>query len=100
MGYEVRDNSGSLFKNERMVAENHANAQGKCMVGGEMYYISAWTKTDKNGNKWQSLSFKSFKDAGRAIDKAVKSPEKARLEEPKKNDDPGDFADFSDDIPF
>jgi len=58
MAYEIRDNSGSLFKNDKREADNHPNAQGKAMIGGVMYFVSAWTKRDKNGNPWQSLAFK------------------------------------------
>jgi len=58
MAYEIRDNSGSLFKNDKREADNHPNARGKAMIDGTMYYVDAWTKKDKNGNPWQSLSFK------------------------------------------
>ena len=61
--YEQRDNSGSLFKNERREKETHAHAQGKAMIDGKMYYVSAWTKDGTKG-KWQSLSFKPVEEAG------------------------------------
>lgn len=57
MAYEVRDLSGSLFKNDKRTSDNHPNAKGSAMVGGVEYWVSAWTKRDKNGNPWQSLSF-------------------------------------------
>lgn len=57
MAYEVRDLSGSLFKNDKRTSDNHPNARGSAMVGGVEYWVSAWTKRDKNGNPWQSLSF-------------------------------------------
>jgi hypothetical protein len=57
MAYEQRDNSGQLFRNDKREKETHANAKGKAMVGGVMYWVSAWTKKDKNGNPWQSLAF-------------------------------------------
>jgi hypothetical protein len=28
------------------------------MIDGVEYWVDAWTKTDKNGKPWQSLSFK------------------------------------------
>ena len=61
MAYEQRDNSGALFRNEQKEAENHPNATGKAMIGGVMYYISAWTKDGPKG-KFQSLSFKMVED--------------------------------------
>jgi hypothetical protein len=61
--YEQRDNSGSLFKNDKREKDTSPNAKGKAMIGGKMYYVSAWTNKDKNGNPWQSLSFKSADEA-------------------------------------
>jgi hypothetical protein len=58
MAYEQRENSGSLFKNNRREQENHPHATGSALIGGVNYWVSAWTKTDKNGNNWQSLAFK------------------------------------------
>jgi hypothetical protein len=57
MAYEQRDNSGSLFKNDKREKDTHPNATGQAMVDGVAYWVSAWTKESKNG-KWQSLSFK------------------------------------------
>lgn len=58
MAYEMKDNSGSLFKNERREKETHAHARGTAMIDGVEYYIDAWTNTANNGNKYQSLKFK------------------------------------------
>ena len=58
MAYEQKDNSGSLFKNERREKETHAHARGSALIDGVEYYVDAWTNTDKNGNKYQSLKFK------------------------------------------
>lgn len=63
MAYEMRENSGSLFKNNKKEKDTHPNAQGEALIGGVLYYVSAWTKKDKNGNPWQSLAFKP-KDGG------------------------------------
>jgi hypothetical protein len=61
MTYEQRENSGSLFKNENKENENHPNATGKALIGGIMYYVSAWTKEGAKG-KWQSLAFKPVEE--------------------------------------
>jgi hypothetical protein len=59
MAYEQRDLQGSLFKNkDKTEGDNRPNAKGSCMVAGVEYWVDAWTKKDKNGNPWQSLSFK------------------------------------------
>ncbi|NHZ94628.1 hypothetical protein [Massilia sp. CCM 8734] len=58
MAYEQRDNSGSLFKNERKVkGDNKPNMTGKAMIDGVMYFFDAWTKESSKG-RYQSVSFK------------------------------------------
>jgi hypothetical protein len=51
-------NRGALFANKDRQTENHPNATGTLNVGGVDYWISAWTKTSKAGDKYQSLSVK------------------------------------------
>jgi len=58
--YQQRDNSGSLFKNDRRDKDTQPNARGKALIDGVAYEVSAWTKKDRNGNPWQSLSFKKM----------------------------------------
>jgi len=57
MAYEMKELSGSLFKNKKREKDSHPNVKGSCLIEGKEYWISAWTKTDKNGDPWQSLSF-------------------------------------------
>ena len=84
MAYEMKDMSGSLFKNQKREKDTHPNATGSCLIDGVEYWISSWTKEDKNGNKWQSLAFK------RKEEKPVEKPQKSG----------GTFNEMSDDIPF
>lgn len=77
-------NRGALFANKDRQTENHPNATGTLNVGGTEYWISAWTKTSKAGDKYQSLSVK-LKEGKPA--KAAPAP--APSAEP-----------FDDDIPF
>jgi hypothetical protein len=57
MSYTPKDNSGSLFKNDKREKDTHPNAKGTALIGGVEYWVSAWTKQRDNGEKWQSLSF-------------------------------------------
>lgn len=66
MAYELRNNSGSLFRTKERKSDNAPNLSGKVMVGGKTYYIDAWSKETRDGNKWLSLSFKEVKGAGEA----------------------------------
>lgn len=73
MAYEQRDNSGSLFRNDKKETEQHPNLKGSAMIGGEEYWVSAWTKLSKSGEKWVSLAFtpkqeQAPKPAGKSAD--------------------------------
>lgn len=58
MAYEQRDNSGSLFKNDKKQdGDNKPNYTGTVMINGVEMWISAWLKEGQKGN-WMSLSFK------------------------------------------
>lgn len=83
MAYEQRDNSGSLFKNDRKEKDNHPDYKGQAMVGGVEMWMSAWIKESANGTKFMSFSFQP-KDQQAA---------------PKKAAAPA-APDFDDDMPF
>lgn len=71
MSYEQRDNSGSLFKNERKDKDTHPDYTGNGMIDGKSYWFSAWIKKDRNGKTFMSLSFKPKEEqqtAGRRED--------------------------------
>lgn len=50
------NNRGVLFKNDKKESERHPDYKGNIEVDGVAYWLSAWIKTDKNGNKYMSLS--------------------------------------------
>jgi len=50
-------NSGALFKNDKREKDTHPHARGSVNIEGVEYWVSAWTKTSKSGQKFQSLSF-------------------------------------------
>lgn len=72
MGYEKKDMSGTLFRNDKREKDSHPNAQGTAIIEGIEYWVSAWTKDGAKG-KFQSLSFKR-KDA--AVAKTTNQPER------------------------
>ena len=76
MAYEQKDMSGSLFKNDQKTTDSHPNAKGTAKIGGVEYWVSAWTKKDKNGNPWQSLSFtaKDKSEAQRLAPRTATTP--------------------------
>ena len=74
---------GSMFKNQKKLTDQHPNMTGSALIAGAEYWVSAWTKVDKNGNKWQSLSFNKKDKTPQTREQADKA-----------------VADLDDDIPF
>lgn len=58
MAYELRDNSGSLFKNDKKGVEKAPDYRGDVMVNGVKMEIAAWIKPKADGSKFMSLTFK------------------------------------------
>ena len=85
MAYEQRDNSGSLFKNDKKESENHPDYNGSAMVNGTEMWMSAWLKTSSNGKKFMSFSFK---------------PKEQQAAKPVAKSAPKAEPDFDDDMPF
>ena len=54
--FETRDNSGSLFTNNKK-AENHPDFRGKCKVNGVDMEVAVWNKTSAKGIQFMSMSF-------------------------------------------
>lgn len=94
MAYEQKDNSGSLFKNDKREKDTHAHARGSAVIDGVDYWVDAWTNTTAKGDKYQSLKFKR-KDATAPV---------SRDQQHRQNLGNGGFApshdDLDDDIPF
>ena len=61
MAYEMKEATGSLFKNDEKTDETHADFNGSCLIGGAEYWINAWVNTyTKDGaqRKYFKLSFR------------------------------------------
>ena len=85
MAFEIRELTGSLFKNDQKEEETHSDFNGSAKIGGNEYWINCWIKTyEKDGTKrkYYSLSFK---------------PKAAQVKAPAKP--AGDFDDLQE-IPF
>lgn len=80
MAYELRNNSGSMFKNSRKEKDTHADMTGEIMVDGKTYWLNGWRKIDKNGNPWYSVA--------------------VREKTPKQESSEAKSAPIDDDIPF
>lgn len=63
MAYEIKNNTGSLFKNDRRQNDNAPLYQGNAMVDGKMKRISAWVRTSQKGTSYMSLSIEDVQGA-------------------------------------
>ncbi len=70
MGYEQRDNTGSLFKSTRKTEPSHADYDGQAKVNGTEYWLNAWINQTKDGRKYLSVKLKP-KQAARSNLKVV-----------------------------
>jgi len=85
-------NSGALFKNNRKTEEKHADYSGTLNVNGTDHWISAWLRTDKNGNKFMSLFVKRKDGTAARPDQAAKFKQAVKKNFPD--------ADLDDSVPF
>ena len=87
MAYEMKDNTGSLFKNDRREKDTHPNAKGTALIEGVEYWVDAWTNEARDGSRYQSLKFKR-KDAAQTGSYAKQEQQRDQ------------FDDDSDSVPF
>lgn len=91
MAYEQRDNSGSLFKNDKKTTDTQPDYRGEAMVNGQMMWMSAWVKTSAKGTKFMSFSFQPKEQQGQAPTRQAPA-----RQAPAPQADP----DFDSDLPF
>jgi hypothetical protein len=58
MAFELRDNSGSLWVNDKKQSDNHPDRTGSALIGGVDYWVNGFLKKTKAGEPYLSLSFK------------------------------------------
>jgi len=57
--YELKDNTGSVFANDRKTEDTHPDRTGTAKIGGVEYWVSGWLHKTKKGQPYLSLSFKA-----------------------------------------
>ncbi len=86
MAYEMKDNSGSLFRNDRKETDTQPEYKGSTLIDGTDFWLDAWINESSTGVKYMSLRFKP---------KEVRNPTGAQgapiAQQP---------ADLDDDVPF
>ena len=59
MSYEQKDNSGSLFVNDKQKpGSQQPDRSGSALIDGVEYWVSGWIKRKQDGTAWLSLAFK------------------------------------------
>jgi len=58
--FQLKENSFSLFKNNKKEQETHCDMSGKINVGGELYYLNAWEKKTQSGEIFYSGTIKKI----------------------------------------
>lgn len=72
-GYVPKDNSGSLFVNDKKERDSQPDRRGSARIDGVDYWVSGWVKKKEDGTPWMSLSYQR-KDA------AAPAPKKAETQ--------------------
>lgn len=61
MKFERKDNTATVFLNQFKQKETHPDYTGAGLINGKKTLVSVWIKTDKNGNRYMSMSFQEPK---------------------------------------
>jgi hypothetical protein len=64
VAYEMKDNNGSLWVNDRKEKDEHPDRTGSIMVAGTEYWINGWLRKTKDGKPYLSLSVRPKTDTG------------------------------------
>lgn len=81
--YEIKDMSGSAFKNRNKRSDRDAAYTGTVKIKGEEFWVNVWVNKDKNDQPYFKYSFK----------------EKAPRQE-TRSEAPAQRVELDDDLPF
>jgi len=93
--YTPKDNSGSIFKNDRKEKDTHPDGKGSCVIDGVEYWVSSWNKTSAKGVQFRSLSFQRKEQPASIPQQSARPPAPRQAPRPAT-----DFSDMDSDIPW
>ena len=56
MAFQQKNNSGSLFKNDKKQTDKHPDYKGTAIVDGVNKNLAAWIRTSQTGKKYMSIT--------------------------------------------
>lgn len=72
MPFEIKENSGQLFKNQYKKEDKHPDYRGELKIEGELWDMSAWIKKSAKGDSYMSMSFRRQSERPQKQDDAPK----------------------------
>jgi hypothetical protein len=61
MAYEIKNNSGSLFQNNKKTEDTHSDFNGKVNIDGKLYWINMWDNRDNKKSETSPVFNVTFK---------------------------------------
>jgi hypothetical protein len=58
VAFELKDFTGSLFKNQKKTKDTDADYTGTAKLSGDEFWLNAWLNTTGDGRKYLSVKFK------------------------------------------
>lgn len=55
--YQHKNLSGSIFENDNKTEDGQPDLRGSCMINGVEFWVSAWHRESKGGQKYVGLQF-------------------------------------------
>ena len=102
MTFEHKDNSGSLFNNDRKQADNHPDFKGSCKIAGVEYWMSSWLNERGEGD-YQSIKFQvkdELPNTETRPQKKLSKTKESAADEHERMTGKGLSKEFDDDVPF
>lgn len=63
MSYEPKDNTGSVWVNDKKEKDSHPDRTGTAVIGGVTYYVSGWAAQDAG---WKTVPLPGVQAEGQA----------------------------------
>ena len=110
MKFERKNNTATVFLNQFKQKETHPDYTGAGLINGKKTLVSVWIKTDKNGNRYMSMSFqepkprvsvKDFESTQETYDEGLGEPQQdfnKQVDEFVKEQKTDE--DYTEDVPF